>query len=178
MPPPEHDPRDPRSYRSHVSAIVTRRIDKFVSIPVLKHHVAAGVTLSLKNLSHGLVNNVARSHVAGQADRFDTFIPAVVSLPVIRSKAVLHILDGLVGCYDGGPNASNPTFATWEHGALFFATDPVALDRVGLEVVDDARVRRGRRPGHAPYIQTAAARGLGVHDPRDPRFTHRRIALA
>jgi hypothetical protein len=178
MPPPDHDPRDARRFRSHVSTIITRRIDKFISIPVLKHHIAAGVTLSLKNLSHGSVNNVARSHVSGQPDRFAAFIPAVVSLPVIRRKAVLQILDGLVGCYDGGPNAGNPSFATWERRALFFATDPVALDRVGWEAVSAERARRGRLPILAPYIEKAAEEGLGVYDRRDKRFEHRRIALA
>lgn len=162
--PKTHDPADDRRYRSHLSRIVTQKIDKFISIPVLKDHRSAGVTLSLKNLSHGSVNNVARSHITnaalaygesnqdGRAAAFGTlnqcqeFIPAMVSLPHIRQKAVLQILDGLVATYEGGPGTWNRTFATWEHGSLFFATDPVALDRIGWETIDRQRTSRGLPP--------------------------------
>jgi hypothetical protein len=61
---PEHSPRDDRRFRSHLSLIVSRMVNKFITIPVLKDHRSAGVTLALKNMSHGLNNNVARSHLA------------------------------------------------------------------------------------------------------------------
>ena len=35
-----------------------REVNKLINLPVLKDHQSAGVTLALKNLSHGLVNNV------------------------------------------------------------------------------------------------------------------------
>ena len=47
---------------SCLSRILTRRIHLLINLGVLKHHQSAGVTIALKNLSHGLVNNVARSH--------------------------------------------------------------------------------------------------------------------
>ncbi|MGE0610539.1 MAG: DUF362 domain-containing protein, partial [Pirellulales bacterium] len=121
-----HKLDDDRRYRSHVSKIITQKVDKFISIPVLKDHRSAGVTLCLKNLSHGSVNNVARSHVvspdlkfgdfgreagAGSLNQCNQFIPSMVSLPPIRNKAVLQILDGLIGNYEGGPGNWNPTFA-------------------------------------------------------------------
>lgn len=70
---------------------------------MLKHRQSAGVTLALKNMSHGLVNNVSRSHVTTTANACGIFIPAVVDLPVIREKVVLHILDGVKAAYHGGP---------------------------------------------------------------------------
>src|SRR5205823_1967577 len=60
---PEHDPKDERRFRSHLSMIVSRLVDKLITIPVLKDHRSAGVTLALKNMSHGMNNNVCRSHV-------------------------------------------------------------------------------------------------------------------
>ncbi|MGE3780420.1 MAG: DUF362 domain-containing protein, partial [Pirellulaceae bacterium] len=156
-----HQPGDDRRYRSHLSNIITRKVDKFISIPVLKDHRSAGVTLSLKNLSHGSVNNVARSHVGnaslgfgpgereaayGTMNQCNQFIPAMVSLPQTRQKAVLQIMDGLVGTYEGGPGNWNPTFATWEYKSLFFATDPVAIDRVGWEIIDAKRAEMGLSP--------------------------------
>jgi len=145
---PQTDPADDRRFRSHLTKIVTQRIDKFISVPVLKDHRSSGVTLALKNLSHGLVNNVARSHI-GYSDRAEgrgrslnqcnTFIPANVALPPTRQKAVLQILDGLVGTWEGGPGTWNRSFATWNYGSLFFATDPVALDHVGWRIIDAKR---------------------------------------
>ncbi len=150
---PDHDPKDDRRFRSHLSVIVTRKIDKFISIPVLKDHRSSGVTLALKNLSHGLVNNVCRSHIlyrdrqrgekGSSLNQCGTFIPAMASLEPIRQKAVLQILDGLVATWEGGPQISNKTFATWDYKSLFFATDPVALDRVGWDIIDQKRAKEG-----------------------------------
>ena len=155
-----HDPHDDRRFRSHLSKIVTQKIDKIISIPVLKDHRSAGVTLALKNMSHGLVNNVSRSHpgaLPGSEQAFTTslnhchtFIPAMVSLPQTRQKCVLQILDGLVGNYEGGPGSWNDTFATWDYKSLFFATDPVALDHVGWGIIDAKRAQEGW-PARSPH---------------------------
>lgn len=184
-----HDPRDERIRRSHLARIITRRVNKLIGIPVLKDHGAGGVTLALKNMSHGLVNNVSRSHGTHETFTCNVFIPAVVSHPVIRRKAVLQILDGLNAVFQGGPSAQKPY--VWPHGSLLFATDPVALDRIGWEIVDDRRVKEGlprvaetainsesrhvvgyRQPQH---ITGAGALGLGVSD--RARIEHTRIAL-
>jgi uncharacterized protein DUF362 len=209
---PTHDPKDDRRFRSHLSVIVTRKIDKFISIPVLKDHRSSGVTLALKNLSHGLNNNVCRSHIlfqgrkpgdkGGTLNQCGTFIPALAALEPIRTKAVLQILDGLVGTWEGGPHMGNKTFATWQYKSLFFATDPVALDRVGWEIIDKKREAEGwpgvaemgldaktgvatingrpypeqlhiRQPQHIALAQTL---GLGVFDLQ--RIEHRRFDLA
>jgi len=114
-----------------VARFLSKEVNKLINLPVLKDHQSAGVTLALKNLSHGLVNNVARSHSSSTLNACGAFIPAVVSLPMIREKAVLHILDGIKALYHGGPGIPNPKFV-WEHKTMYFATDPVALDR-GLE---------------------------------------------
>src|SRR5437762_6761114 len=114
---PEHDPKDDRRFRSHLSMIVTRLVNKLITIPVLKDHRSAGVTLALKNLSHGMNNNVARSHLSGIAhgvgdetrvlgpNQCNTFIPQAVSQVKLRQRATLHILDGLIGVYERGPGS-------------------------------------------------------------------------
>jgi uncharacterized protein (DUF362 family) len=149
------DDKDDRRFRSHLSVIVTRMVNKFITIPVLKDHRSAGVTLALKNLSHGLNNNVARSHLGdvyrrggdrSGPNQCNTFIPAAAGQSITRQKAVLHILDGLIGVYEGGPGAWNPTWGTWRRRSLFFATDPVALDHVGWDIIDAKRVEQGWQP--------------------------------
>jgi hypothetical protein len=154
---PDHDKKDDRRFRSHLSLIVTRMVNKIITIPVLKDHRSAGVTLALKNMSHGMNNNVARSHVSGIVHGFpyakfrevvnpnqcNTFIPTAASHAPLREKATLHILDGLIGCYEGGPGNWNRTWATWRRKSLFFATDPVAMDHVGWDVIDAVRAENG-----------------------------------
>ncbi len=162
--------------RSYAARFITREVNKLINLPVLKDHQSAGITLALKNLSHGLVNNVRRSHATRSLNACNAFIPAVVSMPVVRNKTVLHILDGIKGVYHGGPSA-RPQFV-WEHHTLYFATDPVALDRIGWEVIDAKRLSVGmkklvedtpdkfstfvhRQPEH---VEIAGALGLGEWD--------------
>ncbi len=97
------DPKDERKYRSHLGKLVTRTLNKIVAIPVLKDHGSAGVTGALKNMSHGTVNNVARSHSNSFTNVCNQFIPQMVSHPIIRDKFVLQIMDGIRGVFEKGP---------------------------------------------------------------------------
>src|SRR5262249_38859974 len=76
----------------------------------------------------------------------NTFIPQAVSQQRLRQKATLHILDGLIGVYEGGPGCWNRTWGTWRHKGLFFATDPVALDHVGWGIIAKKRREEGWAP--------------------------------
>jgi uncharacterized protein (DUF362 family) len=168
---------DPKANRSFAATFVARDINKLINVPSLKSHNAAGVTLALKSLSHGLVNNVNRSH-DGPALRISEFIPAVVSMPVIRQKTVLNILDGTKGVYHGGPGIMNDNFV-WEHKTAYFATDPVAMDIVGRDVIDAQRKKNHLKPVAAhvtddvwkspnrqpDHIESAGKAGLGEWDP-------------
>jgi uncharacterized protein (DUF362 family) len=197
---PEHDPKDDRRFRSHLSLVASRMVNKIVNLPVLKDHGSAGVTLALKNLSHGLNNNVARSHLGlfhrgtevSGPNQCNTFIPMAVAQPLIRDKVVLHVMDGLVAVYQGGPGCG----LNWPYRSLFFATDPVALDHVGWDVIDAKRAEVGMPPvgrmglhstmpggrgsesfdlRQPEHIILAGTVGLGVFDPRG--IDHRRIAF-
>lgn len=167
---------DPHFRRSYVAKTITRQVNKFINLPVLKHHQSAGVTIALKSMSHGMVNNVNRSHLTPTANACGMFIPSVVSLPVIREKAVLHICDGVKASYHGGPGARKPF--VWEHKTMYFATDPVALDKTGLKAIDAKRAQAGMasialsKPDAASHylncqvehIEIAGSLGLGVFD--------------
>ena len=178
------DPKDDRKYRSHLGKLVTKVVNKIVGIPVLKDHGSAGVTGCLKNMSHGSVNNVARSHSNTFTNVCNQFIPQVVSHPSIRSKFVLQIMDGIRGVYQGGPFAREKGKWTWEYNALLLATDPVALDHVEWDIVDAKRVqeklaRTARR--RESSRRSAGRRGIRrpaapAHRPgRHPRHGHSSI---
>jgi hypothetical protein len=184
---PGEDLNDPHMRRSYVARVVTKRINKFINLPVLKHHQSAGVTICLKNMSHGMVNNVNRSHTTPTLNACGIFIPSVVSLPLIREKATLHICDAVKASYHGGPGGKAQYI--WEHKTMYFATDPVALDKTGLKVIDEKRKAVGMLPlalakpdGDSHYlncqiehIEIAGMLGLGVFD--DNKIDLRRFQL-
>jgi len=179
---------DPVLRRSHVCTFLTKEVNKIINVPLLKHHQSAGVTLALKNLSHGFTNNVSRSHASTTANACGIFIPAVVDLPIFREKVVLNILDGVYAAYHGGPGTTVQHYA-WPHRTMYFATDPVALDKVGWRAIDAKRAEVGREPialmkpdehsrwlnGQVEHIELAANFGLGVFD--DEQLRVKRVDL-
>ena len=184
---PGYDASNLTARRSYAAHFITKEVNKLINLPVLKDHQSAGVTLALKNLSHGLVNNVCRSHSSSTLNTCGQFIPAVVSMPVIRNKAVLHVLDGVKGLYHGGPGA-RPEFV-WAHKTIYFATDPVALDHICWKAIDEKRVAMGmktiaedrpdkfstfwnRQPEH---VEIAGAMGLGEWN--ESKIDSRRVRL-
>ena len=184
---PGEDINDPRYRRSHVCKVVTQQVNKFINLPVLKHHQSAGVTICLKNMSHGMVNNVNRSHMTPSSNACGMFIPSVVSLPVIRNKAVLHICDGVKASFHGGPGGK-PKYI-WEHKTMYFATDPVALDKTGWKAIDAKRASVGMasialsKPDQdstfvncqVEHIEIAGQLGLGMFD--DAKIDVKRLKL-
>lgn len=186
---PGADPGDPHHRRSYLSNFISKDVNKLVNLCGVKHHQSAGVTIALKNLSHGLVNNVSRSHSSSTLNTCGTFIPNIVDHPIIRKKAVLNICDGLLAAYHGGPGAKVEHYV-WAHNTIYFATDPVALDKTGLKAIDAKRVQMGMLPiatakpdrdstflnMQPEHIEIASVLGLGVFD--DKKIDVRRFKLA
>jgi uncharacterized protein (DUF362 family) len=144
-----------RETRSYLGKIISTEVTKIVNLPVMKEHNASGVTGCLKNLAYGSYNNVARTHIPPKT--FTSPIIAVMcASPLVRSKAVLNIMDGLRAVYHSGPFAWNADF-TWEAKTLFFGTDPVAIDRIELETVE-----KKRREANVPSLWDRNPANLGT----------------
>jgi len=123
---------------------------------------------------------VARSHLSRTANACGVFIPAIIDHPLFRQKVVLNIIDGIKGAYHGGPGRTIGKYL-WEHQTLYFATDPVAVDRVGWTVIDNKRGQMGMPPlALAPadevsvfvrmqpeHVELAGALGLGESDEKN-----------
>jgi uncharacterized protein (DUF362 family) len=133
-----------RETRSYLATIVATEATKIIDLPALKEHNASGVTGCLKNLAYGSFNNVARTH-EGSRTFTDPVIAVMCSVPQIRTKSVLHIMDGIRAVYHGGPFGWNPDFV-WEARTLLIGTDPVAVDRIELEIVEAKRREVGAPP--------------------------------
>jgi uncharacterized protein (DUF362 family) len=155
-----------------VAELVANELTAIINLPVLKDHACSGVTLSMKNISHAVVDQPWHCH----DDSCDPYIADIVNIPVVRDKLRLHILDGIFGVAEGGPPLMSMNHLFNEEKILL-STDPVAVDTIGCTWVVEARKKKGYPPleeaenkipgfkGRPPkHIATAAARGLGTND--------------
>ena len=174
--------------RSYMASIVANEITKIINVPTMKDHSASGVTGALKNLAYGTFNNVARTHRAPHSFT-NPLVGMMCTVEPLRSKAVLHIMDGMRQVWHGGPLTQVQDFIE-QPGLLLVATDPVAMDTIELEAIERKRREHGapslwqrdpnsitadnnlffhdasrnlffRQPGH---ITAAGKLGLGVSD--------------
>jgi uncharacterized protein (DUF362 family) len=142
-----------------------------INLSMMKDHSLCGFTGALKNMTHGQIVNPHDHH----AHLCNPQIPLLYNHPVLRSRVRLHLVDAMKIIYDQGPLDTNPE-RRLPFGALFAATDAVALDRIGWEVIEGARKEHGvpslekvkRNPA---YILTAGELGLGVADINQIRVT-------
>jgi uncharacterized protein (DUF362 family) len=149
--------------KSPFSKIFLEDCDKIINLAVLKDHGLAGVTLSLKNLAYGITTNNSRFH---GPNHIGPFIADICARTEVRQKVVLHVIDGLVGCYENGPVPRNAG-VLFSPKALWLSRDPVALDVIGSRIIEAERKRKGllslEETGRPPdHIQLAAERGVGV----------------
>ncbi|MBN1916281.1 MAG: DUF362 domain-containing protein [Verrucomicrobia bacterium] len=140
-----------------------------INMGLVKDHGICGYTGTLKNITHGIVPNPHDHHAHGANPQ----IAMLYNHPIVTSRVRLHITDGFKMIYDGGPLDKNPRTRV-PHGAVYVATDPVALDVVGWQAVDKERQARRLKPladvrREPRYIRTAGELGLGVCDPNSIR---------
>lgn len=132
---------------SYFTKIVTEMVDKIINVPILKN-AGSSVTLCLKNLAYGSITNTGRLHKQLWAET----VAEVNAFPPLRDKVVLNIVDGLKGCFQGGPGANPQFFVDWK--TILIGTDPVAVDRVGYDIVIKKRIAEGIQKEDSPRGRT------------------------
>lgn len=154
---------------SYFSRICTRDVTKIINIPILKN-AGSSVTLCLKNLAYGSITNTSRLH----RPLWHETCAEVPAFPPLRDKVVLNIVDGIKGCYQGGP-AANPEFIV-AFNTLLVGTDPVAVDRVGYGIIlrkrQEENVQKEENPKARIFMDLAANIGLGVAEERKIDVEH------
>lgn len=175
--------------RSNLIRLISEKLTKVINIPNMKDHGATGATGCLKNIAYGSFSNVARTHFKGVTHTL-SFVGTLAAVEPLRSRTVLQIMDGLRGVWHGGPFAHTKKYVFYPK-TIMFGTDPVAIDRLLLDIIENERKAHGaisiwnrdektldfnnggdrdsdpnvniiiREPGHVEY---AAKLGLGVHD--------------
>ncbi|MFQ5965065.1 MAG: DUF362 domain-containing protein [Candidatus Scalinduaceae bacterium] len=146
-----------------ISKILTEDVDSLINLCLLKDHETAGVSIALKNISHGVISHPDNFH----DNSCDPFIAAMNSIPIIRDKIRLHICNGILGLFDGGPMPQKRH--VWVNNGILLSKDPVSLDTTGRNIIEEKRKERNlpslfNRANVPKHIETAVSFGLGVSD--------------
>jgi len=135
-----------------------------INLTMMKDHSLCGFTGALKNITHGNIDNPHHHHDHQASPQ----IAVLYNHPIVQSRVRLHITDAFKITYDKGPLDKDPRTRV-PHGAIYASTDPVALDTIGHQVINQERIARGgmtlEKAGRSPhYIRHAAEMGIGVAD--------------
>lgn len=160
---PLNSEREQISNESHFARIVSSEVTKIINVPVMSDNAMSGLAGCLYNVTVPNIDNWRRF---AQPDNFGAV--AIVELfdnQFIGKKVVLNLMDGLVAQYAGGPQ-SQPNFSV-HHATLLASKDPVAIDAIALQRIEDWRKKAAFPPAGrlAGYLTMAAQAGLGIADP-------------
>jgi uncharacterized protein (DUF362 family) len=122
--------------------------DKIINLPIAKHHGLTGATLGMKNW-YGILG--------GQRNRLHQQIHQSLADLAAFMLPTLTILDCYRVLLRNGPTGGNLEDVATKK-TVVAGTDPVALDAYV------AKAYWNLDPEHLPYLQMAAARGLGTVD--------------
>lgn len=146
---------------SYYTKICTEMVTKIINLPVLKN-AGTSITVCMKNLAFGSITNTSRLH----GPLWHPTCAYACAFPPLRDKVVLNIADGMIGCFDGGPEA-NPQFIC-RYNTLLVGTDPVAVDRIAYDIIVAKRIEEGiqrqEKAGGRSFLELAQKVGLGVAD--------------
>jgi len=135
------NPPNPLSLKK-VRVAKTALESMIISVPKLKPHRFATVTLSLKNMM-GTVASKGSMHVGGHLSANIADLASVL-------KPSLSVIDGIIAG-EGHETSGNPV----EMNLVIAGTDPVAVDTVGAAVM-------GIEPTVVKHLLLAEKKGLGT----------------
>jgi uncharacterized protein (DUF362 family) len=133
-----------------------------INIPVLKEHPMCGISGAIKNMVFGCVESPEFLH-----ENINSALAEIYFATQMRDKVRLHILDGSHVQYDGGP--MYVATARAQHDCIYASTDPVAIDAIEWEIIEQYRAKNGLKnlteAGRPPeFLKLSEQRKLGVAD--------------
>ncbi|MDR1190874.1 MAG: DUF362 domain-containing protein [Verrucomicrobiales bacterium] len=157
-------PADPPqvSNRSYYAALLTRRVTKIINVPVMSSDERIGLAGCVSSLSFASVDNTRRFLNAHEASA--EAIAEIFASDLIQPKTVLHIMDGTLAQYAGGPYFV-PNYCA-QPGLLYLSRDPVAIDTLALERIEAWRKAKAIDPvgQDATHLPQAVHLNLGTTD--------------
>ena len=166
----EAEPEFAGSVGTCFSKIISQLCTAIINVPVLKDHDLAGISVAMKNF-FGVIHNPNKYH----GNNCNPFIADLNTHPYIANKVRLTVCDAILAQYNGGPGYK-PQW-TWNYNGIIIGKDPVALDRVCHNIIEEKRsemrlpsLKQAKR--EPKYISTAATLGLGIDDPSKIKLVH------
>ena len=128
-----------------------------INLSVLKDMSVSNINFSLSMKNHyGTINSPSSLHSSSIMRRQ---VPEVMR--VIRDslghKEKVYLIDGLFAIYNSPSSSAQATTRT-----LILSKDPVAIDSMGVEMVNNLRVAHGYARKTSPYLAYAESIGLGT----------------
>lgn len=126
--------------------------DALINAPVLKTHSLTAISGAVKNWVGAVTRINRRDHDTAfdlHANR-GAGMACINALPPIRGKCRFIVTDALTPFYQESPVST--TYRSWPFGGLILGTDPVAVDRIGWEILRD-------------YLQSAGLLSDGLVEP-------------
>lgn len=154
--------------RSHVTRLLGPSVTRIISIAPALNRNTTGVTGHLFSLALGAVDNTWRFESNPSSLR--TALPELFAMESIGDRVVLCITDALICQYEG-ENTSLLHYATTAN-KLMLGADPVALDVLAVELLQEARAWAGS-PEYKPDMlvyRNARLLQLGTDNPRTLRI--------
>ncbi|MBF0216841.1 MAG: DUF362 domain-containing protein [Candidatus Omnitrophica bacterium] len=122
--------------------------DTFINVPVLKHHMLTGLTLSMKNLMGVCSGTRGLMHVG-----IDNKLVDITDF----MNPDLTVIDATRHLTKNGPSGGNVKDVVTMNKVIA-STDPTLADIHAAKLVD-------KDPMSVPYIKAAVARKFGIFDP-------------
>ncbi|MBN2801565.1 MAG: DUF362 domain-containing protein [Deltaproteobacteria bacterium] len=121
--------------------------DKFINMPIAKHHGLSKFTGAMKNL-YGVLG--------GRRNRLHQSVDDSIADLADFIRPTLTVMDATRVLMQNGPQGGNIS-DTKQLNKIIVSTDQVAVDAVSCQLI-------GLTPGQLPYLKKAQDRNLGISD--------------
>jgi len=149
------------AFKGRITKFISEKCNGFVNVPILKSHGITGISCCLKN-HYGSFDNPGSHH----DNHCNPAMADFNSLPVVRKKTRLVVVDAIRPQYEGGPDLKPEM--QWNYYSLLVSTDPLAADYQGLKIIERKRNELNMQPFGdkvTAWLEAARERGVGTCDP-------------
>lgn len=147
--------------KAKLSRVITDQCTALINMPLFKTHKGAGISIALKNHYGSIPTAIVRDDANRyHMDRFKNLV-FLNLMPPIYDKTRLIVVDGLVAQYNRGPGG-DPRYQ-WKFNGIVMGTDPVAVDSVCAQIINQKRTENSLQPLDLPYLDWARQEGLGMN---------------
>lgn len=150
------------AFKGRITNVINEKVTAIINMPILKTHGITGISGCLKN-HYGSFDNPGNHH----GNNCDPAMADFNSIPMVKDKTRLVVVDGLRPQYSGGPGLqAQDQFNNYQ---IMVGTDPVAADYQGLQIIQDRLTKLGKDvipDKKFKWLTSAQERGVGTCDPK------------